>query len=276
MNKLAFLEGDTPEPEIASEPLVEATAEGPARGADGKFVSAEPEAPLEAPVEASAAEPALEAAPVVETPPVAAPVAAEPVTAPLTALLDERDKRQKLEAELAALRAKQAQAAESEPFVMPNPAEDPEGYHRAVQQQLADQAFSQTMGISRRFAIANLGQEKFEAIHNWAFARCAEDPHFNAQVKASDDPYSFAKQHYDQAQILATVQPSELDEFAAWKAAKAAAAAEPLALAPVALTPTPTPPKPPASLVTAASAGGKAGSAPAGPGQAFSEVFSPR
>ena len=79
----------------AEAPAVEPVSEGPARGPDGKFVSAASEAP-----------------PVAETPPAATPEAETPPEqqhAPITALLDERDKRKAAHAEADALKKQLAE-----------------------------------------------------------------------------------------------------------------------------------------------------------------------
>ena len=273
-DKLAFLSGPAAEAETVSAPAAEQTepqsAPAPAtsqtdpasgsqeRGADGRFVSQAPEA-----------------APAAQTPPVAAapaaPAAAAPTEptppaghVPLSVLLDEREKRQAYERQLAELRSRQAPA-------QPVPPEE------QVQQAL----YAQNLRTSRRFAERTYTPELVATVHDWAARRCDEDPIFNQQMRSSEDPYEAAVQAYHRDQILAAVKtPAELEAFRAWQAAQAAGGAAPTAAAPASVThtptpnPTPAPPPPPRSLATA-SGNGAAGAphVPVGAGEAFRTVI---
>ncbi|HZK99418.1 MAG TPA: hypothetical protein VFC47_05930 [Caulobacteraceae bacterium] len=216
---------ETSQPEGAR---VEAAPEGPARGADGKFAA-----------RAAGQESGLEArAPV-------APV--EPGHVPLSALLDEREKRQASDRELAQMRARA------------NPPPPP-----TRDEQLEAALYGQNLRASRRFAEREYGKESIATVHDWAARRCDEDPAFNTQMRSSEDPYEAAYQAYQREQVLAEVKPGELDAYRAWRAAQAQAA-----------TQTPQQPaKLPRSLATA-SGNGAAGSPdiPVGPGEAFASVI---
>lgn len=278
MDKLHFLSpsaGESepvsaPEPAPAPEP---AGSEGPARGPDGKFAAKEP---------APAASEVVEPAPAPEPPaPAAAPQAAppDPVHVPLTAHLDEREKRQRAEAELARLKAQQPTAPA---FTPPNRDEDPEGFE-AYREALIDERLRvQSRDFSRRLAEVAHGKETVQQAHEWGFAKCAADPLFNQKVMQSEDPYELVVSEWQRDQLLSRFSDkAELDAFNAWKAAQAnpQSAPPPAAATPAAVTtsitsPTPPPP-PPRSLAGASSAGGPA-TVPVGPGRAYDGAFGPK
>lgn len=190
-------------------------SESPSRGPDGKFV-AKPASP-----EATQA-----------SPPEAKP---EPGQAPLAALLDEREKRQASEKALKALQDQLE--AERRDWQAQNP---PDAAQAAAEQRYAD-----NLRYSKKFAAKEYGSELVEKVHAWAVARCDADPFFNAQMRASDDPYEAAIQAYNREQIAAQVSPADFEAFKAWQAAQAAAPAL------TAQTPQPVAPAPPRSLANA-------------------------
>jgi len=229
---------DTRAPEAASAPElpVEPVVSGPERGADGKFVSRQ----------------AAETAPAAPPPPQPAPTPPEPGHVPISAMLDEREKRQAAERRLADLEAQRQPPPPLEPT-------------QALEQAL----YVQNLKVSRKFAERQYGPETIATVHDWAARRCDEDPHFNAQMRAADDPYEAATQAYNRDQIVAKVSPERLAAFEAWEAAQAAAQAQ-------APNPSHNPcpstvaPAPPRSLANAPG-NGAAGQPyiPVGPGEAF-------
>lgn len=270
MSKLSFLDGSAPsEPEVVqSEPVEQ--PEGPARGADGKFVSAAVET-LEPQVEAPVPEP-------VQEPPaqVAAPAPTEPGHVPISALLDEREKRQTetrareaLERQLADLKAAQTPPA---PVARPRPDEDPDAYAGSIDQSVQAQLFEQRREFSRRWAVKEHGEDLVKQVHEWAQTKCDEDPHFNAQLINSSDLYETAMQAWKRDQLLSKVQPDDLDGYLAWKAARDAGAQTPAPVAQAAPLLAPPPKVPTPSLATAPSAGGLT-HVPSGPGRAFDAMF---
>jgi len=187
------VEAETPQP--APEPQVEAAEQAqepteappaPQRGPDGKFLPKETEAAPEAP-----------------TPPPAAPKG-DPLPG-ISALLDEREKRQALERQVAELKAKQA----------PPPEMTPDDVRKA-------EMFQMNMRMSRKFAEKNYGAETLSKVHDWASARCDADPIFNQQMLSSDDPYEAAMQAYNREEILKVVTPGDLEAFRSWQAAQSA------------------------------------------------------
>lgn len=219
----------------------------------------EPKEPASAPEpeaapEPIAPEPAPLAPPVVEAKP-------EPGFVPLNVVLDEREKRQKLEAENAQLRAQQAQPQPK----TPDRWEDPEG-HDAFQEQKIQQAlYQQNLRWSERIATSEHGAETVQKAKEWGYARCAEDPYFNAKVAASPDPIGFAVAEWQREQIASQVTPADLASFQAWKAAQAELQAIP---------PNPSPSIPPRSLASAPSAGGVMTQVDQSDEEMFAETFS--
>jgi hypothetical protein len=135
--------------------------------------------------------------------------------------------------------------------------------------------YSQNLRASRRFAEREYGKDSVAMIHDWATRRCDEDPHFNQQMRSSDDPYEAAILAYNREQILRTVKPDDLAAFKAWQAAQAAVQGQNTANPrqrgghPATLS------KPvPRSLATASGTGGAgAPHTPMGPGQAFANAL---
>lgn len=182
-----------------------------------------PEATEQEPV---APEPVVEA-PVVEPEPVAepAPPAPEPEAkpdpqhVPITALLDERDKRKAMEQELERLRA--AQKPPEAP-VVPDMFDDPEGFAAYQDQKVQAVVYAQNLRFSERMAVKEHGAETFTKAKEWGLAKCDTDPHFNAKVAASDDPYELVVSEWKREQIASQFNPDDFAQFQAWKAAQSA------------------------------------------------------
>ncbi|MHB8529736.1 MAG: hypothetical protein ACYC8V_09535 [Caulobacteraceae bacterium] len=201
------------------------TARAPERGPDGKFVA-----------RASDATPPPQAAP---EPPQAQETPSkgpEPGHVPVTALMDERDKRQGLEKQLAELKAREAewQASQAAPAT-------PEA-------RLQAELYAQRLDMSRMFAESRYGADEVKALHDWAVAKCDTDPFFNEQMRSSRNPYEEAAQARNREMIAAKVTPDRLAAFEAWEAAQQAAQGQ--------AAPTPASPPPPRSLANAPNAGG--------------------
>lgn len=178
--------------------------------------------------------------------PVPEPVAAAPVAppepghVPISAMLDEREKRQALERQVAELRARQEPPAALEPT-------------EALQVAL----YNQNLKVSRKFADRQYGAELTATVHDWAESRCDADPIFNQQMRTSDDPYESAMQAYNREQIVTKVTPDRFAAFEAWEAAQSGIPA-PNQIIPPSTPRTP----PPRSLVNAPGSGSNAKDAP--------------
>lgn len=109
----------------------------------------------------------------------------DPPHVPVAALKAERAKRQQLEREIEELRAK---APVPEPAKIPNPAEDPEGYHRAIQ----DVAFNERCNMSEMMAREKHPDmdEKFAIFQEAAKA----DPTLGARLRTQPHPWEWVYQ----------------------------------------------------------------------------------
>lgn len=183
-------------------------------------------------------QPEPEAAPAVE------PRQPEPGYVPLNAVLDEREKRKALEAEIARYRAAEKQPETAE---VPDMFEDPEGWQSSIQGQFQQELYKQRLDFSHRLASQSHGKETVDAALAWGQQRCAEDPSFNMMVMNNPDPVGYAVEQYQRDQIASNVTPDDYAQYQAWKAAQANVQAE---------TQQPAKQVPPKSLATAPSAGG--------------------
>ena len=225
------VEVEAPSPDAEPTVDVEEAGETPAlhRTPDGKFAKADP-----------------------PEPPAQAPLTEKETVGFYKAMQEERDKRQAAERRIAELTAR------AEPAEPPDPTSE-------LQMAL----YGQKLGVSRKFAEREYGKDAMAAVHDWASAKCDADPAFNTMMRSSDDPYEDAMQAFNRERVLKEVGPGELDEFKAWKAAKA----DPAQQTPPPPQSTPQPPVP-RSLATAPG-NGAAGKAhvPVGEGLAFASII---
>lgn len=168
---------------------------------------------------------------------------------PLGAVLDEREKRRAAEAERDALRASQAQ----QQFQMPDAYEDPEGFAAAQQALLNQRLQTITLNTSERFARKEHGEETVEAAKAWALQRFASDPLYQQQILNDPDPYDRAVRDYRLSLVASEISdPTEFEQFKAWKAAQQQLQQQPGGQPP---PPNQPPSIPPKSLASAPSAG---------------------
>ncbi len=208
------------------------------------------EAPIaedQATVAPEAVEPAPVAEPVAEEPAALPPVAPEPAKpepgfVPLAALLDERDRKKQLEAELARYQAQQAPAEPLDVY-------DPEQMAAWQQQQV----ISAKLDVSEDVTRDKFGDELVDKARDWALQRFAANPAYQAEVLSQRNPWKYVVEQFQRDQIAQQVSVSDFEQFKAWQAAQAAAAQQPQA-APAA----PTFVQPPVSLASAPSAGSPA------------------
>lgn len=215
----------------------------------------------------------------------AAPVAAVsvPGLVPIGAMLDEREKRQALEARLAAIEA------ERTPVSIPDAATDPAGYQQYQNEQIAFSVLNQRMDMSEGFARMKHGDDLVNTVLPWAQALMAADDQFAMRVYTSPNPYETAITEYNAKQVQDTfgsVPKTEWEEFQAYKAAQkgeappAVSPPAPAVQPPAAAKPAPAAPQPaiaapapaPKSIADATSAGGTH-AVPIGAGQAFDGIF---
>lgn len=145
-----------------------------------------------------AAEPPDPGSVVPPAPPLTPPVTPEvpsPGHVPLAAVLDEREKRQRAERELAELRAKQ-----NPPPAPPSIASDPEGYQRHMDDKLAASEHRTKLQLSGQYAEQHLGKEIVEAAMAWG--NTIIDPMMHQKFNEHADPFGFLVAEYRKDQSL--------------------------------------------------------------------------
>ena len=263
-DRLDFLDG-TPEPEEAEAPAVTEAVEpeGPERERDdrGRFAAKEPaEGEGAAPEEPQPPETGEKKA---------SPPDAESRHVPITALLDEREKRQKLEAELAEhrrWREERERQARQPDQKAPDVLEDADGYARWQQQQTRQALLGARLEQSRFFAEREFGADLVKEAHAYFDAH----PQESQQLLEHPSPFHAAVEHYKRQKFLAEVQDpdkwrdSERErlrqevEESVRKEFESKVQSRPS-----------TPPEPPRSLASAPSTGKE----PTSPGNAFDAIF---
>jgi len=178
---------------------------------------------------------------------------------PISALLDEREKRQKLEREREELRQKQQS---QEPEKKPDFWENPEAAISQVQEQVEQRIMNERLNFSEQFARQTHGDEAVEAATK-AFQEAAQkDPALAVQLRQQNDPYGFVIGWHKKQSFLEQVG----DDPDAWMKQKEAEIRERLQAE---MQPS-RPQTPPKSLASAPSAGGDTATTP---GSAFDALF---
>ena len=187
-------------------------------------------------------EPVVEAPaePVQVAPPVAEPAKPEPGFVPLAALLDERDRKKQLEAELARYQAQQAPAEPLDVY-------DPEQMATWQQNQLLNTKLELSEDVTRD----KFGDEIVDKARDWALQRFGANPAYQQEVLRQRNPWKFVVDQYQRDQIASQVSIDDFQQFQAWKAAQAQLTQQTAATF-AAQTP---PVQPPPSLASAPSAG---------------------
>lgn len=258
MDKLDFLDGQTPaetpavtpEPQAQAEPTqtVETAPEGPVRDDKGRFAAKTTEttaAPAQAEPDPSQAPAILPEATPPQTPPI------DPVVAEL---------QKQVEGLKKALSATRQQTRQAEPA--PDPYEDFEAYQAWQETQVAGERFE----WSRQLLAVKHGQETAEKVQQWAAEKAETDPLFYQRAMSARDPFGFAYEEFQQAEALTLLtDPAIRDRFKAFVSGQHQPQAAPQA-APQ------SPAAPPPSITSAPSAGGVAHT-PVGPGTAYGALF---
>jgi len=158
------------EPEI--ETVKESTPEPESKGEPEE--QPEPEAEAKAEPEAK------------EEPQTAEPPSAEPLSVPKQALLDERRKRQALEAELASLRKQSGQKDEN----APDPLEDPEGYEKYLRSKWESERFTEVTNKSRERMLET--HVDYEDMEKHFVTLAQTDPSLVQKLRDHPEPARFA------------------------------------------------------------------------------------
>lgn len=185
---------------------------------------------------------------------------------PLGVVLDTRDK---LKAEQQARERAEEQLRQ---FQQPAPTpDDPEAFQRHQFDQVQAAVMSTRLDVSEDMAREKHGDAIVDGAKDWALAKFASNPAFQQEVLAQRNPYGYAVQQYQREQALGKLgDPSQVEQFLAWKAAQGG---DPTTAAP-AIPAIETPAIPSRSLASAPSAGGTKGSVePISPDAAYGSIF---
>ncbi len=143
-----------------------------------------------------------------------APVAA--LTAERTKARESQSRIQELERQLATYQQPEVQApsAPMQQFGqngIPDPYDDPQGYHQFVVAQVTHQARQevqlQNLNMSRIRAVAKYGQDEINSAADWAGEMANRDPNFEATVMSQPDPAEWViaqKKRHDMIKSIET------------------------------------------------------------------------
>ncbi len=132
---------------------------------------------------------------------------------PIAAMLDERDKRKAAEAERLALQ-EQLKTRET-PQTIPDPFDDPEGYHQQQQAQLQQALTAQRFQTSELIAKQAHGAEAVDAAAIWAEDKAKADPSFAARYMREAHPIDWIVQQHKRDGLVSQIPTdvNSLDEF---------------------------------------------------------------
>jgi hypothetical protein len=246
----------------------------------------EPAKPAETPATPPAPSPAppKEPAPAPELPKAADAPKGEPPKDQgpfFSAMLDEREKRQRLEKELEAFRRDQQQRSSPRPQYQ----DDPDAWARHIEQRQSEAVRDIRFEVSEEFANEKHGDDKVKAAKTWSEERARSEAQaygfspFAAEFMRQRHPIDWLVKQHKQAQWLAQVgddpEAYVRRKYAELTAVPAAVTAAPLngGAPPQPGMPLSKPFVPDKSLVDAPSAGGIRTGTPVGPGATFDAVF---
>ena len=128
--------------------------------------------------------------------------------------LDERDKRQKAEADLQQLRQQmQAQQQQAEPQKAPDMFEDPEGYQAYLDKRMDDRLLMQRIEMSESLVRNQVGEEEFNSAMD-AFEKSAlSDPSLVVGMRNAAVPAQFAYEHGQKALLMQKIgDPADFEK----------------------------------------------------------------
>lgn len=173
---------------------------------------------------------------------------------------DEKEKRQAYEQELTQLRAQIAQQPPPQPQAI-DPIDDPQGFNRSVQEQIAAVRYETTLQVSEQFARNTHGDEAWQAANAWLMT--PEGAATREQAMRSSDPWGEAISAHKRHQAMQEIG----DDPQAYRERIEAEIRERLEVEMRAQSPQPaTPSTPmPANFASARNAGERKGPSWAGP-----------
>lgn len=139
-------------------------------------------------------------------------------------------KQSALQAEIDALKAAgtkpevKADETVDEEFVPPDPAKDPVGYAKYMDQRIEINTLNTNLNFSERFARKEHGNEKVDEAFAWFQSMAPQYPDVYNKTIRSQDPYGEMMSMYanvKQTEELREIDPDKLAAFRAWEAANA-------------------------------------------------------
>jgi hypothetical protein len=168
----------------------------------------------------------------------------QPGMVPIAALLDERDKRKAAEARI--------QTQDAPQVVVPDPYDDPEGYHKHIQADFQRGVVASRFETSALIAKQTHGAEAVDAAAAWAEEKAKADPSFAAMYMRESHPLDWIVQQHKRDGLYSQIpnDVSSLDEFIEREIAKRGLTAP---IAPLGVQPALKPASPPRSIASDAS-----------------------
>lgn len=179
---------------------------------------------------------------------------------PIGALLDEREKRKTLEAEIERLKQQAPQAQAN----IPDPYDDPSGFSAHIESQITQARQAQKVDTSYHLAVRDYGKDKVEEARAWALEKAQSDPAFMQQVEVAFQtqplPIDWVIQQHKRDGLVSQIGDRSIDDFVKDYLAKnpallgqSAPAPATAAVVPASASPTPRVPRSLASQATAPS-----------------------
>lgn len=122
---------------------------------------------------------------------------------PISALLDEREKRQKLERELAELRQK-AEARRDQDQA-PDPERDPQGYNAYRDRQFQQQLWNERLNMSEVMTRQSLGDEVVDEATKAFQQAVSEKPWLAQELQRQQNPYGYVVEWHRQQRLLSEI-----------------------------------------------------------------------
>ncbi len=191
---------------------------------------------------------------------------------PIAAMLDERDRRKALEAQLQQFQ----QQAPRQQVEIPDPLDDPQGHYAYLEAQMEQRLAAERFKMSDIMARQAHGAEAVETAVQWAQQKAQQDPMFAASYMREAHPLDWIVQQHKRDSFMSQIgDVSSIDDWIAQEAAKRGYVMQsaPVAAAPVAVPQAPKPAAPPRSIASDASS-----SAPVAPDvkAEFEAIFNQR
>lgn len=124
---------------------------------------------------------------------------------------EERKERERLSRELEDLRRSQTQKTQEQ---IPDPVDDGQGFQNWTRSQAEEAALSRTLALSADFMEEKLGAEEFGKVKAWWLEQAKRNPNLAIEGVQQANPWRFAYQQYQRAQLLNEVG----DDPSAYKA----------------------------------------------------------